>query len=63
MPDAKIRNGAFKPILPYKLPLVLGYDLAGTAVAVGAEVRRFKEGDAVFARPRDGRLGTFAQLI
>jgi len=63
MLDAKIRDGAFKLILPYKLPLVLGHDLAGTVVAVGAEVRRFKEGDAVFARPRDGRLGTFAELV
>lgn len=63
MLDAKIRDGAFKPILPYKVPLVLGHDLAGTVVAVGAKVSRFKEGDAVFGRPRDGRIGTFAELI
>jgi NADPH:quinone reductase-like Zn-dependent oxidoreductase len=63
MLDAKIRDGAFKPILPYKVPLVLGHDLAGTVVAVGAKVSRFKKGDAVFARPRDGRIGTFAELI
>ncbi len=63
MLDAKIRDGAFKPILPYKVPLVLGHDLAGTVLAVGAKVSRFKEGDAVFARPRDGRIGTFAELI
>lgn len=61
--DAKIRDGAFKPILPYKLPLVLGHDLAGTVVQVGAQVRRFKPGDAVYARPRDGRIGTFAERI
>jgi NADPH:quinone reductase-like Zn-dependent oxidoreductase len=61
--DSKIRDGAFKPILPYKAPLVLGHDLAGTVVTVGANVRRFKPGDAVYARPRDGQIGTFAERI
>ena len=61
--DSKIRDGAFKLILPYKLPLVLGHDLAGVVVAVGAKVTAFSPGDAVFARPRDGRIGTLAELI
>ena len=30
--DAKIRSGEFKLILPYKLPLVLGHDVAGVVV-------------------------------
>ncbi|MCW8057476.1 NADP-dependent oxidoreductase [Agrobacterium tumefaciens] len=61
--DSKIRDGAFKPILPYKPPLVLGHDLAGTVVKIGANVRRFKPGDAVYARPRDRQIGTFAERI
>ncbi|GGB11555.1 NADPH:quinone oxidoreductase [Brucella endophytica] len=61
--DPKIRNGDFRPVLPYKPPLVLGHELAGTVVAIGARVRRFKPGDAVYARPRDGRIGTFAERI
>ncbi|KMO33619.1 NADP-dependent oxidoreductase [Methylobacterium aquaticum] len=61
--DAKIRNGEFKAILPYKTPLVLGHDLAGTVIRVGSGVRRFKAGDAVYARPRDGRIGTLAERI
>lgn len=61
--DVKIRNGDFKLILPYKPPFVLGHDLAGTIVAVGAEVRRFKVGDCVYARPRDGRIGAFAEAL
>lgn len=61
--DSKIRNGEFKPILPYKPPFVLGHDLAGTVLQVGANVRRFKPGDAVYARPRDGQIGAFAERI
>ena len=61
--DAKIRDGAFKPVLPYKPPFVLGHDLAGTVVSVGQAVRAFKPGDEVYARPRDGHIGTFAERI
>ncbi|WP_324699816.1 NADP-dependent oxidoreductase [Novosphingobium sp. RL4] len=61
--DGKIRDGAFKPILPYKPPFVLGHDLAGVVLSVGSKVRRFKAGDAVYARPRDGKIGTFAERI
>ncbi|MFT0182779.1 NADP-dependent oxidoreductase [Pseudomonas benzopyrenica] len=61
--DVKIRNGEFKPILPYRMPLVLGHDVAGTVVKVGPRVRRFKLGDEVYARPDDFRIGTFAEYI
>jgi NADPH:quinone reductase-like Zn-dependent oxidoreductase len=61
--DAKIRDGEFKPILPYRPPFVLGHDVAGIVVRVGPKVRRFKAGDEVYARPRDHRVGTFAEFI
>lgn len=61
--DSKIRDGGLKQILRYPLPLILGHDLAGTVVQVGARVRGFKPGDAVYARPRDGRIGALAELI
>ena len=61
--DSKIRDGAFKLILPYRLPLVLGNDVAGVVVRVGAKVRGFKPGDEVYARPDKDRIGTFAELI
>src|SRR2546422_8159021 len=61
--DSKIRNGEFKVILPYRLPLILGNELAGVVVRVGSKVRRFKSGDEVYARPAMNRIGTFAQLI
>ncbi|TWC27959.1 NADPH:quinone reductase-like Zn-dependent oxidoreductase [Pseudomonas sp. SJZ079] len=61
--DTKIKSGEFKLILPYQFPLVLGNDVAGTVVRVGARVRDFKPGDEVYARPDDDRIGTFAELI
>ncbi|MGW7259151.1 NADP-dependent oxidoreductase [Streptomyces sp. NPDC054834] len=61
--DLKIRDGDFKAILPYRVPFVLGNDLAGTVVEVGAAVRRFSTGDEVYARPDKDRIGTFAELI
>jgi len=61
--DSKIRAGAFKRILPYRLPLILGNEAAGVVVRAGPRVRRFKPGDEVYARPAKDRIGTFAEFI
>jgi NADPH:quinone reductase-like Zn-dependent oxidoreductase len=61
--DAKIRDGEFKQILPYRLPLILGNDVAGVVVRVGPKVRGFKPGDEVYARPNQERIGTLAEFI
>ncbi|MER8651282.1 NADP-dependent oxidoreductase [Mesorhizobium sp. M1121] len=61
--DSKIRTGEFKLVLPYRRPFILGHDVAGRVVRVGSKVRKFKPGDALYARPRDGRIGTFAEFI
>jgi NADPH:quinone reductase-like Zn-dependent oxidoreductase len=61
--DEKIRLGEFKQILPYKLQLVLGNDVAGTVLRVGERVKGFKPGDEVYARPKEDRIGTFAERI
>jgi len=61
--DAKLKSGEFKLLLPYKFPLVLGHDVAGTIVGVGSKVSQFKVGDEVFARPSDFKIGTFAEFI
>jgi len=61
--DLKISNGELKLILPYKLPLVLGNDLAGVVIKVGPNVQRFKPGDEVYAKADKDRIGTFAELI
>ncbi|PRI10462.1 NADP-dependent oxidoreductase [Leucobacter massiliensis] len=61
--DERLRAGEFKAILPYKTPLTLGHDLAGTVISTGANVTSFTAGDRVYARPRDHRIGTFAERI
>lgn len=61
--DSKIKNGDFKLILPYKFPLILGHDVAGVVVKVGRQVKKFRVGDEVYARPADFKIGTFAELI
>jgi NADPH:quinone reductase-like Zn-dependent oxidoreductase len=63
MLDAKIRDGEFKLFLPYQAPFILGHDLAGVVARVGSAVTRFTVGDEVYARPRDGRIGSFAERI
>jgi NADPH:quinone reductase-like Zn-dependent oxidoreductase len=61
--DLKIRDGDLKAVLPLRAPFVLGNDLAGTVVAVGARVTRFTAGDEVYAHPDQNRMGTFAEFI
>ena len=61
--DKMVRNGEFKQLLKYKRPFVIGHDVAGVVTQVGAAVRNFKVGDEVYARPRDLRIGTFAEYI
>lgn len=61
--DAKIRDGEFKAFLPYKMPLIIGHDMAGVVVDVGRKVRGFKPGDEVWSRVPDFAIGTFAEMI
>src|SRR6476646_6679660 len=61
--DMMVRNGEFKQLLKYKTPFVIGHDVAGVVTQVGGMVRNFNVGDEVYARPRDLRIGTFAEYI
>lgn len=60
--DTYVRSG----LVPAKLnfPFILGRDLAGTVVEVGARVSQFQPGDRVWASNQGfaGRQGTFAEL-
>lgn len=59
MIDAKIRNGEFKLVMPYKPPFTIGHDVAGVVTQTGAKVSTFKIGDAVYASCK----GAFAEFI
>lgn len=61
--DSKIKSGAFKLFLPYKFPLILGHDVAGIITQIGKNIKQFKVGDKVYARPADFHIGTFAEYI
>ncbi|WP_035644146.1 NADP-dependent oxidoreductase [Flavobacterium sp. ASV13] len=61
--DLKIKNGDFKLILPYQLPLILGHDIAGIIVETGSKVTRFKIGDQIYGRAADFHIGSFAEYI
>ena len=61
--DKMVRNSEFKQLIKHKLPFVLGHDVSGVVTKVGSGVRGFKAGDEVYARPRDLRIGTFAETI
>ncbi|KQR07988.1 MULTISPECIES: NADP-dependent oxidoreductase [Xanthomonas] len=61
--DAKVRDGEFKMLLPFKTPFVLGNDVAGVVTQVGTAVRDFAVGDAVFAKIEPGRIGTLAEFV
>lgn len=60
--DTYIRAGLVKVQLP--TPFIVGCDLAGTVIAVGQEVSRFKVGDRVWGSNQGlmGRQGTFAEF-
>ena len=61
--DKMIRNGDFKRLLKYKTPFVLGHDVAGVVTRIGVDVSDYRVGDEVYSRPRDLRIGTFAEYI
>src|SRR6266571_3373084 len=60
--DTYVRGG----MVPMKLtfPFVIGCDLAGSVVATGPEVKRFKPGDRVWGSNQGllGRQGTFSEF-
>lgn len=61
--DWKIRQGYLQDKFPFPMPLILGYDVAGTVEAIGADVTTLKSGDAVFAMLPLDHLGAYAEYV
>lgn len=61
--DWKIRDGYGKENFKHNLPLILGWDVAGTIEAIGSQVQQFKEGDAVYGYTSLLRDGAYAEFI
>jgi NADPH:quinone reductase-like Zn-dependent oxidoreductase len=61
--DWKIRQGYLKDMIPFKFPIILGWDAAGVIVKKGNKVYNFNIGDRVFARPETSANGTYAEYI
>ncbi|MBA3385114.1 MAG: NADP-dependent oxidoreductase [Chthoniobacterales bacterium] len=59
--DAKIRQGMFARMMGTKLPLIPGLDVSGIVEEAGANVTKFKPGDAVYACLGFGTQGGYAE--
>ncbi|MEZ4444399.1 MAG: NADP-dependent oxidoreductase [Polyangiaceae bacterium] len=60
--DTKIRAGAQRLLIHYRLPWTLGLDLSGVVEEVGPAVTRFRVGQEVFGSPRHNRPGCYAEM-
>lgn len=61
--DIKLRKGEMKPLLAFKLPMIIGADLAGKVIEVGSKVTRFKKDDEVYTSLSTSKMGAFAEYV
>ena len=61
--DSMIEQGKMEQQAPHSLPLIPGWDVAGTVAAVGPGVTNFQVGDPVFAFADARRNGAYAEYV
>ena len=61
--DSKIRSGEFKLILPYRLPLILGNDVAGVVTQVGSRSAAVQDWRRSLCTATSGSHWDFAERI
>ena len=61
--DWKVREGHWKDMIKQKLPLILGWDVAGTVIQKGNLITRFHKGDKVFSRLDLLHNGAYAEYV
>jgi NADPH:quinone reductase-like Zn-dependent oxidoreductase len=61
--DWKVRQGYLKENIPYALPMIPGWDVAGVVERLGPGAAGFAPGDEVYARPDIARDGCYAELV
>ena len=60
--DNILRAGYLRQMLELSFPHVKGYDVSGTVVEVGKDVKSVEVGDEVFARPNQMDAGAVAEF-
>ena len=63
--DWKVRQGHMQELLTHELPIIPGWDAAGTVISIGNNVSQFSTGDRVFAYCRKPlvKMGAYAERI
>ena len=63
--DWKVREGLLQERMPHELPIIPGWDAAGTIDSLGASVTGFRVGDRVWAYCRKPTIkwGTYAEFV
>jgi NADPH:quinone reductase-like Zn-dependent oxidoreductase len=63
--DWKIREGYLKNMLPHEFPFIMGWDVSGTVVEAGKNVKNLRPGDEVYADARKPTVkwGTYSEYV
>jgi NADPH:quinone reductase-like Zn-dependent oxidoreductase len=61
--DTFIRKGRYRFFTGRRFPQQTGFDVAGVVVEVGAQVKRFKVGDPIYAMLNGWQGGAFAEYV